>query len=110
MLCNTIGASLWTSSASKVPENNTRDTDIYSNSNVYVGGSMYANSKLYMKQNVTLVVAGNKKLNDTSTLDGILGAIKDGTIKANVQNLLNSDDYKLLFSNALMKTSALKLL
>lgn len=95
MLCNTIGASLWTSSASKVPENNTRDTDIYSNSNVYVGGSMYANSKLYMKQNVTLVVAGNKKLNDTSTLDGILGAIKDGTIKANVQNLLNSDDYKL---------------
>lgn len=54
MLCNTIGASLWTSSASKVPENNTRDTDIYSNSNVYVGGSMYANSKLYMKQNVTL--------------------------------------------------------
>ena len=95
MLCNTIGASLWTSSASKVPENNTRDTDIYSNSNVYVGGSMYANSKLYMKQNVTLAVAGNKKLNDTSTLDGILGAIKDGTIKANVQNLLNSDDYKL---------------
>lgn len=24
-----------------------------------------------------------------------MGAIKDGTIKANVQNLLNSDDYKL---------------
>ena len=48
-----------------------------------------------MKQNVTLAVAGNKKLNDTSTLDGILGAIENGTIKANIQNLLNTDDYKL---------------
>lgn len=95
MLCNTVGASLWTSSASKVPENNSRDTDIYSNSNVYVGGSMYVNSKLYMKQNVTLAVAGKKKLNDTSTLRGILDAIEDGTIKANIQNLLNNDDYKL---------------
>lgn len=95
MLCNTVGASLWTSSVSKVPENNTRDTDIYSNSNVYVGGSMYVNSKLYMKQNVTLAVAGKKKLNDTSTLKGILEAVEDGTIKANIQNLLNNDDYKL---------------
>ena len=95
MLCNTVGASLWTASMSKVPENNTRDTDIYSNSNVYVGGSMYVNSKLYMKQNVTLAVAGDKKLNDTSTLKGILEAVSDGTIKANIQNLLNNDDYKL---------------
>ncbi len=95
MLCNTVGASLWTASMSKVPENNTRDTDVYSNSNVYVGGSMYVNSKLYMKQNVTLAVAGDKKLNDTSTLKGILEAVSDGTIKANIQNLLNNDDYKL---------------
>lgn len=96
MLCNTIGAGIVSDfSLDTVPENNSRDTDIYSNSNVYVGGSMYCNSKLYMKQNVTLVVAGEKELTDTSTFKGILNAVADSTIKQAIQNAINDDDYKL---------------
>lgn len=96
MLCNTIGAGIVSDfSLDTVPENNSRDTDIYSNSNVYVGGSMYCNSKLYMKQNVTLVVAGKKELTDTSTFKGILNAVADSTIKQAIQNAINDDDYKL---------------
>jgi hypothetical protein len=59
-------------SAVVVPENYSRDLDIYSNTNMFVGGSLLANCKVNMKQNVKLIVAGAKQLSDTP-LSLILG-------------------------------------
>lgn len=101
MLNNTLGESLWTKSLSTVPENNSRDLDIYSNSNVYVGGSLYTYSRVYMKQNVTLAVAGQKSLNDPDTISIIKNAIFDSSKKSNldairIENLIKNNDYRFL--------------
>ena len=101
MLNNTLGESLWTKSLSTVPENNSRDLDIYSNSNVYVGGSLYTYSRVYMKQNVTLAVAGQKSLNDPDTISIIKNAIFDSSKKSDLdairmENLIKNNDYRFL--------------
>ena len=101
MLNNTLGESLWTKSLSTVPENNSRDLDIYSNSNVYVGGSLYTYSRVYMKQNVTLAVAGQKSLNDPDTISIIKNAIFDSSKKSDldalrIENLIKNNDYRFL--------------
>lgn len=101
MLNNTLGESLWTKSLSTVPENNSRDLDIYSNSNVYVGGSLYTYSRVYMKQNVTLAIAGQKSLNDPDTINIIKSAIFDSSKKSDLdairmENLIKNHDYRFL--------------
>lgn len=101
MLNNTLGESLWTQSLSTVPENNSRDLDIYSNSNVYVGGSLYTYSRVYMKQNVTLAIAGQKSLNDPDTISIIKNAIFDSSKKSDLdalrmENLIKNHDYRFL--------------
>lgn len=58
MLVNTIGYDL------DGNNNPFRSFDIYSNTNIYVGGSVYTNSILNMCQNVTFVIAGNKDFDD----------------------------------------------
>ena len=69
-LVNTIGSGLksWVgiTGTTNVPLNNSRDMDIYPNTNMYIGGSLYANSKVYMKDNVDMVVAGNKTFYDSN--------------------------------------------
>lgn len=101
MLNNTLGESLWTEALSTVPENNSRDLDIYSNANVYVGGSLYTYSRVYMKQNVTLAVAGQKSLNDPDTISIIKNAIIDSSKKSDLdalrmENLIKNNDYRFL--------------
>ena len=106
MLNNTLGESLWTKSLSTVPENNSRDLDIYSNANVYVGGSLYTYSRVYMKQNVTLAVAGQKSLNDPDTISIIKNAIFDSSKKSDLdairmENLIKNNDYRFLIFQCL---------
>ncbi len=61
---NTIGSTTSSSTMSaligvhRYPQNCTRDTDIYANSNVYIGGWWYNNAKLYIKENCSIMVAG----------------------------------------------------
>ena len=52
-----VGAGRW-------PANNSRDTDIYANTNMYVGGSLYCSSKMYLKENVNIMVAGKDSIVD----------------------------------------------
>ena len=65
MIANVSGKPLYNwpmDIAVRVPENNSRDLDIFSNTNVYVGGSVYANCQVWIKENVTMLVAGQKSL------------------------------------------------
>ena len=61
---NTIGSTTSSSTLSNLigvhryPQNCSRDTDIFPNSNVYIGGWWYNNAKLYIKENVSIMVAG----------------------------------------------------
>lgn len=65
MLVNTIGYDL------DGNNNPFRSLDIYSNTNIYVDGLVYANCILNMCQNVTFVIGGNKGYNDVyNTYDG----------------------------------------
>lgn len=81
MLVNTIGYDL------DGNNNPFRSFDIYSNANIYVGGSVYTNSILNMCQNVTFVIAGNKNFDDEFSSDsGIINGNDmngDGKITAN---------------------------
>lgn len=73
MFANVLGKVIWdyntllvTSGESHTPQNYSRDLDIFSNTNMFVGGALEVNAKTYIKQNVNLIVAGAKKLNETS--------------------------------------------
>lgn len=94
MLVNTLGKNVRAMSAEKVPKNYSRNFDIYSNANIYVGGSLYANSKVVMKQNVTMLIAGQKSISSGSSLDTILDSLENGTIRNTIQNLIDGTDYK----------------
>lgn len=91
MLVNTSGLS----SDSSTNTNTTRKLDIYSNSNVYIAGSLYANCELNIKQNVNLLVGGQKVLNDNASIESIVASIENGTLKQTIRNLLDETDYKL---------------
>lgn len=105
MLVNTLGASVRADTifTSAIPENNSRDMDVYSNSNIYVGGSLYCNCKLYMKQNAALVVAGDKSLYDENgkVLQQIFDSSINGTIKQTIQSLLDGTNYKIFIYQCL---------
>lgn len=86
MLVNTIGYDL------DGNNNPFRSFDIYSNTNIYVGGSVYMNSILNMCQNVTFVIGGNKNFDDEySTYSGAVSG-----------NDMNSDG-KVDFVDLIMK-------
>ncbi len=66
---NTIGSMLSVNSVelpligqfdfgSPKPTNCSRNTNIYANSNIYIGGWWYNNAKLYIKENCSIMVAG----------------------------------------------------
>lgn len=109
MLVNTLGKTVAASSVS-VPANRSRDMDIYSNTNIYVGGSLYANCKIYMKENVTMLVAGQKSISNGGALDTILASISNGTIKTTIQNLLDGTDYKFFVYQCLDENICSKLI
>ena len=50
------------------PTTYSRDTDIGPNSNIYVGGLFYSPTKVYMKQNVAMVVRGKKANGSNASL------------------------------------------
>ncbi len=91
MLINTSGLS----SDSSTNTNTTRKFDVYSNSNVYVGGSLFANCEINLKQNVNLLVAGKKTLNDNNSMSDIIDSIENGTVRQTIRNLIDGTDYKL---------------
>lgn len=93
LLANTLGKSVRSSSIYVLPENCSRDMDVYSNANIYIGGSYYANCKLYLKQNVTMIVEGKTRLNSKNTYDEIINSIENGTVRATIQGLLDGTDY-----------------
>lgn len=66
MYANTTGKKTWywlsSTISTRVPENYSRQMDVYSNSNVYVGGTLYAYSGLELQENATVLVEGNKKM------------------------------------------------
>ena len=99
LLANTMG----TASGDSTNGNDTRDLDIYSNANIFVGGSMYANCQLYMKQNVSIVVAGVKKLWDKNgnVLESILKDIVSGTTGETLKKLIYGDKYTMFIYMAL---------
>ncbi|MGN1329413.1 MAG: pilus assembly protein TadG-related protein [Eubacterium sp.] len=109
MLVNTLGKTVRASSITTVPKNSSRDMDIYSNTNIYVSGSVYANCKIYMKENVTMLVEGNKSISDGSTLNTILNSIENGTVKATIQSLLDGTDYKFFIYQCLDENICSKL-
>lgn len=72
-LVNTIGSTVKAFGVVTAPENNSRDMDIYPNTNIYIGGSLYANCKVYMKTNTDMVVAGKKTFYDSNgNLSGLI--------------------------------------
>ncbi len=101
MLVNTMGKTVRADAVSVIPENYSRDFDIYSNSNIYVNGSLYANCKVYMKQNVTMIVNGA-----TSLLDN-----QDTLLKTALASILTAtDDYKLYIAKSLDQNICSKLI
>jgi Flp pilus assembly protein TadG len=100
MLANVLGKPVYerqSTLSTKVPENCSRDLDVYSNSNVFVGGSVYANSKVYLKQNVNFIVCGEKSIyspNGTGLIDRIEAALKPDVLKYVIQSAIDGNDYK----------------
>ncbi|MGN0528978.1 MAG: pilus assembly protein TadG-related protein [Eubacterium sp.] len=99
LLANTMG----TASGDSTNGNDSRDLDIYSNANIFVGGSMYANCQVYMKQNVSIVVAGLKKLWDKNgnVLESIINDIVSGTTGETMKKLIYGDKYTMFIYMAL---------
>ena len=93
LIANKNGKNLWNNGTYGYPSNSSRDMDVYSNTNIYVGGSMHVNSKLYLKQNVTLVVHGSKNITETKNANG------EAYINPNIFN--NSDEYNLYIKQCL---------
>lgn len=112
MLVNTLGKHILANNfpTTIIPENCSRDTDIYSNSNIYVGGSFYANSKVYMKENVTLMVAGKKSITSDTSMKTILESIENGTVRSTIQGLLDGTDYKCFIYQCLDENICSKLI
>lgn len=79
-LINTIGSTTSSSTLSNLvgvhryPQNCSRDTDIFANSNIYIGGWWYNNAKLYIKENCSIMVAGkgNGFYNSNGTLSTLI--------------------------------------
>ncbi len=99
MYNNTMGIS----STDSTNTNDTRDMHVYSNTSIYVGGSFYANSKLYMKNNCTLVVEGQKNLYDTSGnfIQKLIDADRNNVLRTLIQNFLHSDNYRFYVAQCL---------
>ncbi|MBQ7203090.1 MAG: hypothetical protein IJS03_03620 [Eubacterium sp.] len=65
-----VGGSLYANPTGKklkygtdnIPWDGSRDTDIQSNTNIYVEGNFYCPTKLYLKQNVAMIVKGNDSI------------------------------------------------
>jgi hypothetical protein len=116
LLANVLGKSVYdrTSTLStKVPENSSRDLDIYSNSNVFVAGSLYANCKVYMKQNVTMVVCGEKLLysaDGKNLLERITTAITPNLLKYIIQDAIDGNKYKFFAYQCLDENVCSKLI
>jgi hypothetical protein len=116
LLANVLGKSVYdrTSTLStKVPENSSRDLDIYSNANVYVVGSLYANCKVYMKQNVTIVVCGEKLLysaDGKNLVERITTAITPNMLKYIIQDAIDGNKYKFFAYQCLDENVCSKLI
>ena len=103
MISNVLGGNVKASTfpTTVVPENNSRDLDIYSNTNMYVGGSLYVNSKLYMKQNVTMLVAGEKSLYDENNnpleilFDADLSDPYREPLRKRIKSVMDGTNYKV---------------
>ena len=92
-LINTFGRTNyeWGSNISSVPKNASRDFDVYGNENMYIGGSLFANSKVYFKQNVTCVIAGQQDIftSDGGVISKLFEAYTYGVSKNYITNLIN---------------------
>ncbi len=106
MYANLLGASgkspAWFGLGGTSNTNAKRDLDIYSNSNVYVYGSLYANSKVFIKDNCNVVIEGQKDLYERDTSSGsvvfrfintIIEADRSGVTSVFAADTVHNDNY-----------------
>ena len=98
---NMIVNSMGMASNASTNDNTSRDMDIYPNTNIYVDGSFYANCQVYMKQNVKLLIAGNKSLSESSSrIESDFRATKLIS-KLYFKNLADSGDYGFIATQSI---------
>lgn len=96
MMVNTLGKRLWRAT-NTIPQDMSRAMVVRANTDMFVGGSFFANSDVKLGDNCNLVVAGaGNRLNRTATINEILTGMEDLNYvihKARIRDLLSNNDY-----------------
>ena len=101
-IINSFGRTNWepgSTFSSDAPGNGTRDFDVYSNTNMYIGGSLFCNCKVYLKKNVTCLVEGKYELYKPisgiwSFLGNIIEAYTNPLARAALTDLLGDSSFR----------------
>lgn len=101
MLANVLGKTVG-SWDNKNIINSSRDLDIYSNSNIYVHGMLYANCKLYMKQNVNMIINGADCSDDSICLKNAVGSMANTPYKLYISKCIDQNICSNLIVNGPM--------